>query len=93
MAKDMNIAEFSDESEAEYINRILYSALASWIKASALDRSVGNEHEPNAGISKRHITEKSDRFLEEMIIRHPKCKHGLLLKIMILQHLLSEVVC
>ncbi len=74
MAKDMNIAEFSDESETEYTNRILYSALASWIKASALDRSVGNEHEPNAGVSKRHITEKCERFLEEMLIRHPKCK-------------------
>lgn len=74
MAKDMVIAKFSNETQTEYTNRILYSALACWIKASALDRSVGNEHNPNAGISRKHITDKCDRFLSEMLVRHPESK-------------------
>lgn len=74
MAKDMAIVQFSNESQTEYTNRILYSALACWIKASALDRSVGNENNPYSGISRKHITEKCDRFLSEMLVRHPESK-------------------
>ena len=40
MAADLGICRYEKESKLQYCNRVLYSAVISWIKASALDRPV-----------------------------------------------------
>ena len=40
MASDLGIDRFENESEMRYCSRVLYSAMASWVKAAALDRPV-----------------------------------------------------
>lgn len=72
MAADLGVDRYSDESEVEYCNRVLYSALACWVKASALDRPVSSMQTDVMGVSRRHILDKCTSILSEMLKRHPK---------------------
>ena len=71
MATDLNIRQFACESRSQFINRLLYSAMACWIKAAALDRSVSFHTDPNQGTSRRHILDRCDNVLAEMLRRFP----------------------
>lgn len=73
MASDMNIQKFHTETNVQYTYRIIYSAIACWIKAAALDHNVG-ETSPNAGSSKKHIYQKCTQLLSSMIERYPEMK-------------------
>lgn len=72
MASDMKITKFESESDAQHIQRVLYSALACWVKAATLDRDMS---EPDAlGASKKHIKEKCTQILEAIIDRFPEAR-------------------
>lgn len=72
MASDMNITKYESESDAQHTQRILYSALACWIKAATLDRDIS---EPaSVGASKKHIKEKCTQILDAMLSRVPEAK-------------------
>ena len=83
MAKDLNIHPFACESRPQFINRLIYSAMACWIKTTALDRSVsiapnqnqrtGQQHiaGSNQGTSRRHILDRCDNVLAEMLYMFP----------------------
>ena len=72
MASDMNITKYESESDAQYIQRVLYSALACWIKAATLDRDMS---QPNSvGASKKHIKEKCTQILEATLDRIPEAR-------------------
>lgn len=61
IASDLMINKFQEESDEEYGNRILYCALASWIKVQTLGSSYIDENNINKNYqytSKRYITEK-----------------------------------
>lgn len=73
MAADMNIRKFSSETEQQYIQRVLYSATACWIKAASLDRGPGGSND-SSGVSKKHIYEKSSQLLDSMLARFPEIK-------------------
>ncbi len=73
MASDMNIRKFVSESDTEYKQRILYSALACWIKAAALDRNI-TDTSATGGVSKKHIYDKSSQILATMLERLPEIK-------------------
>lgn len=72
MAKDMGIKQFYNESETQYSNRVIYSAMACWIKTVSTDQSITEKQK--LGVSKKHIYEKSTRILDEMLLRYPQSK-------------------
>lgn len=74
MASDMNIKKFNTETDSEFIQRVLYSATACWIKAAALDRNVWDVS-VDIGVSKKHIYEKSSKLLSAMLERYPEIKY------------------
>lgn len=74
MAADMNIKKFTTETDSEFVQRVLYSATACWIKAAALDRNVGDVS-VDIGVSKKHIYEKSSKLLSAMLERYPEIKY------------------
>lgn len=71
MATDLNIHQFACESKSHFISRLLYSAMACWIKTAALDRPISFHADLNQGISRRHILERCDNVLTEMLRRFP----------------------
>lgn len=74
MAADLGIFKYENESERQYCNRVLYSAMASWIKAVALDQPVTSEQMDNPGVSRRHISDKCTAILNEVLKRFPESK-------------------
>lgn len=74
IAADLNIRQFASENRSQFINRLLYSAMACWIKAAALDRLVSFHADLDQGISRRHILERCDNILAEMLCRFPTSK-------------------
>ena len=72
MAADLGMDRYIAESEAQYCNRVLYSALACWIKAAALDQPLAPVQEEAQGVSRRHILCKCTSVLNEMLKRFPE---------------------
>lgn len=82
MATDLNIHQFANENSPRFINRLLYSAMACWIKTAALDSLVSFSTERNQGTSRKHILDRCEGILIEMLRRFPmsniwfKTEHG-----------------
>lgn len=74
MATDLGIDRYGNESEMQFCSRVLYSAMASWVKASALDQPVTSVQENVQGVSRRHIFDKCTAILNEMLKRHPESR-------------------
>lgn len=72
MAADLKISKYAVESEIQYRNRILYSAMACWIKAAALDHTIGSGEK--TGVSRRHIYDRCVPVLKEMLGLYPESK-------------------
>lgn len=71
MSKDLGILKCAGESEAHYVCRVLYSGLACWIKATTFDAALPESHIPYTGASKKHIHDKCEKILSELIARFP----------------------
>lgn len=74
MAADLGIDRYINESKSQYCDRVLYSAMASWIKAAALDQPITSTQESDQGVSRRHILDKCTSVLNEMLKRFPESK-------------------
>ncbi len=74
MANDLGIDRFENESEMQYCSRVLYSAMASWVKAAALDRPVTSIQGDVPGVGRRHIFDKCTVVLNEMLKRYPESR-------------------
>ena len=74
MATDLRVRQFANESLPQFTNRLLYSAMACWIKTAALDRPVSFHPDGDSGISRRHILDRCDNVLSEMLCRFPSSK-------------------
>lgn len=72
MASDMRISKYESESDAQYCIRILYSAVACWIKTAAADMPL--RCEVNSGVSRRHIVDRCAPVLNELLLRYPQAK-------------------
>lgn len=72
IASDLNIEKEEWESENQFLCRVLYSAMACWIKYISLDRPVSDID--GIGASKKHIEEKSAYILENMLKIFPSAK-------------------
>ena len=74
MAADLGIDRFENESEMRYCSRVLYSAMASWVKAAASDRPVTSIQGDVLGVGRRHIFDKCTAVLNEMLKRYPESR-------------------
>lgn len=68
---DMNIRNYEGEGRNQYISRVVYSALSMWIRVSTLD---GDMFQPldKIGVSKIHILNRCQPFLDNMIELYPE---------------------
>ena len=72
MGSDLGIKKFDSESQVQYIQRVLYSATASWVKAACLDHPITTA--AVAGVSRRHVYDRVERVLQELLKRFPECQ-------------------
>lgn len=72
IAEDLGINHFSGESNEKYECRVIYSAMACWIKTIALDNPIGIQREDSSGVSRRRIHEKGHSILKTMIKMIPE---------------------
>ncbi len=71
MASDLGISFIEGEEIELYRSRVVYSAIACWIKASTLDRPVGCENERDLGVSKRHVFDRCNLVLDKYLEMYP----------------------
>lgn len=74
MAADLGVSIYESETKAHYCCRVLYSAIACWIKAAATDTTTTEDTTTVTGTSRRHISEMCLPILSEMLKRYPDCK-------------------
>lgn len=74
IASDLGIFRFKGESESLYQCRTIYSAMACWIKAIAMDKPAGSREEGFYGVSRRHIYERSRAILDMFYRMYPGTK-------------------
>lgn len=72
VAVDLGIARYSTESDTQFNNRVIYSALACWIKAASQDQPVNGSL--SEGVSRRHIHDKCNRVLSAYLSRYHSSK-------------------
>lgn len=75
MATDLGVSPFEGEALVSFQSRVIYSAMACWVKSAALDRSVGCENGIEMGASKRHVYERCNAVLSELLKMYPDTKN------------------
>lgn len=68
IAFDLGITRYSSESNTKFNNRVIYSAIACWIKAASQDQPVSKNQ--SEGVSRRHIHDKCSRVLSAFLPRY-----------------------
>lgn len=71
MIRDLKIWQYSGESNPQFVARVVYSALSMWIRVSTLDENIFEPSENPVGVSKVHILNRCQSFLDFMIKRYP----------------------
>jgi len=75
MASDLKISQYNGEAGTDFKNRVIYSAMACWIKSAALDSGITfPDSSAEVGASRRHIMSRCSRVLAEVLRRYPECK-------------------
>lgn len=66
IAQDLKIRQFSNESDISFANRVIYSAMACWIKTCTQDNIIDN----SLGVSRKHILERCTEILTAFTERY-----------------------
>lgn len=69
MCFDLGIKKYASETGEHYVRRVLYSALASWMKAVCLDRPLTTTEA--GGISSKHVYDRVNQVYSEYMRRFP----------------------
>jgi hypothetical protein len=69
---DLNIRNYEGEGRNQYISRVVYSALSMWIRVSTLDGDIFQQPLDKIGVSKIHILNRCQPFLDNMIELYPE---------------------
>jgi hypothetical protein len=70
ISSDLKISKFNDEEQDDYLNRLLYSAIAVWMIQSTGDQSF-NVNYNKRGVSKSYLTRKISKIVLEYIAIFP----------------------
>ncbi|WP_406038825.1 hypothetical protein [Succinimonas sp.] len=73
MALDLGVYHFANEALDDYQSRVIYSGLASWIKAITMDQSV-SFFSSDAGVSRRYVHERCKEILLTLLKMYPESK-------------------
>lgn len=73
IVKDLKMVKCRDESNYLYHARIVYSAMAMWIKTTALDSNISDDITTN-GASKKHVFERCSRVLNDIVSIEPSIR-------------------
>lgn len=73
MGEDLQIYKFVDETEIEYLNRLIYSAIAVWMLHILRDIKF-EENYNKVGVSKKYITKKTSKIIAEYSVMFPTFK-------------------
>lgn len=76
MKNDLNMSQFSNETEFSFHCRVLYSGLAHWMKTILLDNFDDNENTHHT-VSKHHLTARFDEVLKGFSAFFPEYAHWL----------------
>lgn len=76
IASDLGIFHFQDESVVDFQCRVIYSAMASWIKAIAMDQPV---YSSDLGVSRRYVYERSRVIFGTLSKMHPESQKWFIL--------------
>ena len=71
---DLNISKHSEEDDITYKARVIYSALALWMKISIFDGDILEDDKKGIGQSRKHISIVGEVFLENIIELYPELK-------------------
>ncbi len=71
IADDLNINKFKNENEESYLNRILYSAFALWLKTICLD-GISNTTQSNYSISKHYHHTRGEFIINNLLEFFPE---------------------
>lgn len=71
MSHDLNVHQYVDETLLQFKCRVIYSSIACWIKAIAMDQPVGSKNEGLLGVSRRHIFDRCRIIIETMCKMFP----------------------
>lgn len=74
MAMDLGIEKFENENEFQYIERILYSAIACHIKAASIDCPLTEGLNSSNGVSRRYVSDKCSEIMEQILSLYSECK-------------------
>ena len=69
VAFDLGVSQYSSETEFQFHNRVIYTALACWIKAACQDQPVMQSNVCE-GVSRRHIHDKCSKVLASFLCRY-----------------------
>lgn len=72
MASDLGICRLAEEPPLQFKCRVIYSAMASWIKTIAMDQSPGSKEEGFYGVSRKHMYERSRAVLDTFYRMYPE---------------------
>lgn len=64
MGEDLQLYKFIDETDSEYLNRLIYSAIAVWMLHILRDRKIEDNYN-RIGVSKKYITRKISKIVSE----------------------------
>lgn len=76
ISSDLKISKFNDEEQNDYLNRLIYSAIAVWMIQSTGDKSF-KENYNRTGVSKSYLTRKVSTIVSEYISIFPSFRNFL----------------
>lgn len=73
ISKNLRIFKYNDEEESQFLNRLLYSAIAAWVIQPTRDEDFRYNYNKK-GVSKSYITRKISKIVSEFIAIFPSFK-------------------
>ena len=70
ISEDLRLYKYEDEKHTDFLNRLIYSAVGSWILHSTNDQDVKDNYK-KSGVSKAYITRKVSKVVAEYVALFP----------------------
>lgn len=74
IAQDLNVVQFINEPQNLYIARVVYSALAAWMKIIPLD-GYNEKDVASTSVTKKYHTQRAKEILDEILCFFPEIRY------------------